>query len=87
MFLIVYFPDGEGTHMHKFHNLRCDICFWCKQIPNLWKQEWGSSDIPANKDLPERKEDIVNDLIERDEEINKALGLPPLDAKNPYRFW
>jgi len=24
---------------------------------------------------------------EYNEKINKALGLPPLDAKNPYRFW
>ena len=27
--------------------------------------------------------DIVD---EYNEKINKALGLPPLDAKNPYRF-
>ena len=31
-------------------------------------------------------EELTEALLEMDEEINKALGLPPLDAKNPYRF-
>ncbi len=33
------------------------------------------------------EEEAMEALIKMDEEINKALGLPPLDAKNPYRFW
>jgi len=28
----------------------------------------------------------INDMIKDMEDANKALGLPPLDAKNPYRF-
>lgn len=30
---------------------------------------------------------MCNDDIKNMEETNKRLGLPPLDAKNPYRFW
>jgi hypothetical protein len=31
-------------------------------------------------------EEVMKEMMEGDEKINKALGLPPLDAKNPYRF-
>ena len=30
---------------------------------------------------------MCNDDIKNMEETSKRLGLPPLDAKNPYRFW
>lgn len=28
----------------------------------------------------------INNMIKDMEDANKVLGLPPLDAKNPYRF-
>ena len=40
--------------------------------------------LNAYEERPGREEDF---LFKFDEKINKALHLPPLDAKNPYRFW
>ena len=35
-------------------------------------------------DFQKASEDLDKCLFD---DVNKALGLPPLDAKNPYRFW
>ena len=75
------------THKHTrlsrlWYNLCADISFWSKLFVRLWTKKWG---LDSMLDDVEKK-DVVDELIERDEGINKALGLPPLDAKNPYRF-
>ncbi|MBW1834442.1 MAG: hypothetical protein JRG74_12920 [Deltaproteobacteria bacterium] len=43
---------------------------------------------PPQKSAEEEAESkkIMEDFYKNEEATNKALGLPPLDAKNPYRF-
>ena len=67
-------------HTHKrtklsrlWYNFKVDIWFWYKLFVRFWLE-------------PEDAEEIMEDAMKNEERINKALGLPPLDAKNPYRF-
>ena len=43
---------------------------------------------PPKKSAEEKAESrkILEAFYKNEEDTNKALGLPPLDAKNPYRF-
>lgn len=64
----------KPTKLSRFwYNFKTDICFWFKLI---------IMSLTEKRD----PEEVMKEMMEGDEKINKALGLPPLDAKNPYRF-
>ena len=76
-----YGKKNMPTHKLKRKNLFCRLADFFNRL--------GDKADPS-KNLDEAKKAELKKAFEAYEkefwESNKALGLPPLDAKNPYRF-
>ena len=77
-----YGKKNMPTHKLKRKNLLCRLAIFFNRLGDKADPS-RNLDEAKKAELKKAADKMYTDM----EKTNKRLGLPPLDAKNPYRFW